>query len=84
MATIESLIWNLFLGIFGSQALIGIFLLVFLFGLCFVLRLTFDAIVGLSIPILVTVFIFIPELRLIFGILIGIFVGIGLLKLISR
>jgi len=84
MATVESLIWNLFIGIFGSPTLIGIFLLIFLFGLCFVLRLSYDAVVGLSVPILVTAFVFIPELRLIFGIAIGILIGIGLLKLISR
>ena len=81
---LETTIWNLFIGVFGSQALIGVFLLIFLFGLCFILRLSYDAMIGLSVPILVTVFVFIPELRLVFGIVIGILVGIGLLKLISR
>jgi len=81
---LETTIWNLFIGVFGSQALIGIFVLIFLFGLCFLLRLSYDAMIGLSIPILATVFVFIPELRLVFGIIIGILIGIGLLKLISR
>lgn len=77
-------IGDLFRQILGSDLLIGIFiflvvmLLVFIFGLGFLVGSV------VLIPAMFLIFQYIPPLRIIFAIVMGLFVGLGLHRLIRR
>lgn len=87
LATIQTVIdsiGGMFMGIFGSELYLGIF--IFLFLMIFTLVLGLGMLVGsvVLIPGLFLVFKYIPSGRIILAIVLGLFVGIGLNQLIRR
>jgi len=62
----------------------GLIVLLFFLGLGIVLRLNSDAFIAEMIGAFFLVFAFIPELRLIVGVGLGILVGMGLLAIVRR
>lgn len=77
---IEQLIFDMFLGMLGNPLNLGIFIFVILMSFGIFMRLGGDAMLVIMIPTMFVVFAFIPQLRLIIGIGIGIMFGIAILK----
>jgi hypothetical protein len=75
---------ELFISIFGSELIIGVFLFIIILIFTFIFGL--GMLVGsvVLIPALFLVFGFIPSGRIILAIILGFFVGIGLNRLIRR
>lgn len=77
---IEQMIFDMLMGMFGNPLNIGIFLFVIFMAIGIFLRLGSDAMLVMMIPTLFAVFVFIPALRLIIGLGIGMMFGIAILK----
>lgn len=84
VSEITELIGDLFMTILGSELLIGA--LLFMFFMIFTLILGLGMLVGsvIIIPSLFLVFEFIPDIKIIVAIVIGMVVGLALNKIIRR
>lgn len=79
---IEQMIYDMMMGMFGNPLSIGIFLFCIFMAFAIFMRLGSDAMLVMMIPTLFAVFVFIPQLRLIIGLGIGMLIGIAILKTI--
>lgn len=79
-APFEDLATNLI----GSPVLIGILVFLFFLLLMLVAKFDFETMVVVLVPVMFIVFFWIEQLRIIIGILLGILIGIGLLKWYRR
>ena len=77
-------IYNLFYSIFGSELIMGAFLFLIFMFLIFIFGLGFLVGSVVLIPALFLVFRFIPSGRIILAIILGMFVGLGLHRLLRR
>lgn len=68
----------------GSPLLIGITILMFFILFMTLLLIPFEAMVVPLIPTFFIVFTYIPQLRIIVGICVGIGIGLGLIKWVRR
>lgn len=68
----------------GNPLLIGGIVLLFFVLIVLASRIGFESMMVIMIPVLFLVFIWIPALQIIVGIMIGVLIGIGLLKWIRR
>jgi hypothetical protein len=66
--------------VIGNPLLIGILVFLFIFFLCSVLLIPFEAMVIIFIPACFIIALWIPLLQLVCAILVGITIGLGLLK----
>lgn len=84
VSEITDLIGDLFMTLLGSELLIGA--LLFMFFMIFTLILGLGMLVGsvIIIPSLFLVFEFIPDIKIIVAIVIGMIVGLALNKIIRR
>lgn len=80
---LETIISATMIAILGEFAL-GIIILVVLFGMCFILKIPFDGLLALALPIFGVAFVFIPELKIMFGLVTGVLIGIGFLRVMNR
>ena len=77
-------IYNLFYSIFGSELIMGAFLFLIFMFLIFIFGLGFLVGSVVLIPAMFLVFRFIPSGRIILAIILGMFVGLGLHRLLRR
>lgn len=83
MLGIEQIIAETMLNIYG-ELFLGVVLTIFLLGLCFVMRMSIDGLAVVMLPIFSILFVFVPQLRLVFGLVAGIMLGIVFIKIIAR
>jgi len=83
LTLIEQQVSNVFLSIFGDPIFIGIAFLLVIFGVIAFARLGMSVGLVLLIPTLFIVIAFIPALKIIGGIALGVIFAIGLLRFIS-
>jgi len=77
-------IGNTFSSLFGSDLLLGAIIFVFFFVFTFILGLGMLVGMVVLIPSMFLVFEFIPDLKIIVAIVLGIIFGLGLQKIINR
>ena len=77
-------IYNMFYSIFGSELIIGVFVFLIFMFLIFIFGLGFLVGSVVIIPALFLVFRFIPSGKIILAIILGLFVGLGLQRLLRR
>jgi len=75
---------NGLMDIVGNPMLIGLLLLIFFVFFIIALRISFDIAIVSFIPIMFIVSVFVEPLRLIFLIVLGLLIGIGVLRLIGK
>jgi len=73
-----------FIQIVGNPMYIGLILILFFFFLIVVSKLTIDIAVVIYIPVILVCSVFIPPLRILFAIVIGILIAVGILRLIGK
>ena len=77
-------IGDMFNGIFGSPLLVGLVGLLFFLMIALALKINFDSMVVVMIPVLFVVFGTVPQLQIIVGIMMGVLIGLGLIKWFRR
>jgi len=75
---------NGLMDIVGNPMLIGLLILIFFVFFIIALRISFDLAIVSFIPIMFIVSVFVEPLRLIFLIVLGLLIGIGVLRLIGK
>ena len=78
--TITNMFSNFADQVIGNPLLIGILFFLFIFFFCCVLLIPFEAMVVIFIPTCFVIAIWIPVLQLVCAILVGLTIGLGLLK----
>jgi len=78
--TITNMFSNFADQVIGNPLLIGILFFLFIFFFCCVLFIPFEAMVVIFIPTCFVIAIWIPVLQLVCAILVGLTIGLGLLK----
>jgi hypothetical protein len=68
----------------SNPLLIGVIIFLFFTMFALFLLIPFGGLVVIEVPVLFAVFEFIPALRIVVGILLGLLIGLGLLKWIRR
>lgn len=84
--------WTTIMGLFGNFAnetlgspmLIGVIVFMFIMFFCLVLLIPFEALVVVMIPTCLLVALWIPVLQGVCALLVGLTIGMGLLKWIQR
>jgi len=71
-------------GLFGNPLLIGLVGLLFFLMIILTLKITFIAMTTIMFPLLFIVFMSVPQLQIIIGIMVGILIGLGLVKWVRR
>lgn len=71
-------------GLVGDPAIIGVIVFLFFFMFALVLYIPFEGVVVIMMPTLFAVFAYIPMLRIIVGVMVGLLIGIALLKWVRR
>jgi len=79
----DSFMQNL-LEIVGNPMLIGVILLLFFVFFIVMLKISFDIALVLFIPIMLIASVWLVPLRLIFFIIVGLLIGLGMLRLIGK
>lgn len=73
-----------FLDIVGNPMYIGLLVLLFFFFLIISVKITMDIAIVIYIPIIVVCSVWIPPLRILFGIIVGVLIALGILRLIGK
>lgn len=84
---VEGLVQNFsqyLLELVGNPMYIGLFFLIFVIAIILGIGIGFDGMSVCMIPVMFIVSVWIEPLRLIFAIVIGVFIGIGILRLIGK
>jgi len=77
----EDMIYTAILGLFGNQLVLGVFLFVALLAMMVFLRINETAMLVIFEPVLFLMFCFIPELKIIAAIAMGLLFGVAILKM---
>ena len=68
----------------GQPALIGLIVLLFFLMFALILYLPFEAVVCIMMPTLFLVFLYIPPLKIVVAVMVGLMIGMALIKWVRR
>ena len=81
---VEAYVAESALSIVGDPALIGVMIALFFVGGVLVTQLSLDAALTVLIPAFFLVFVWIPELKILAGLIIGFLIFVGFMRVIRR
>ena len=68
----------------GQPALIGLIILLFFMMFALILYIPFEGVVCILMPTLALVFVYIPPLKIVVAVMVGLMIGMALIKWVRR